>query len=435
MVRTPLARRIEADEFLNTVALYLPHYNAAGLRAILEKLRNPDPEVGVAVEVEEGEQLVRLRRDPAKEQLFTVLEQLPSYVVERITKVSNTRRLMKLSRQLSVFDHIDKRALQKSKDLVVGTLSKELERLRKDESFRATVLAGGEIVVREVRVEYGEWKEPPTGKITKIPATAENIEDLFDRCERVLGEGLKDEYWKRKADSKEPLRAKIELFGLLQNRGSWEKLEAACSTRIDDLLREHGAAIASLKNSRREVYRRIRRQALAPTSEGLSFPESIEVRRETMKWEGHLYIEEDGTFAWDANNWEIAVLKEEMKRTDFVGWFRFIPRKEWALCIPYGSGDDRPLYPDFVVLRKVKGKVHVDLLDPHNPALGDAWEKAVGLARYAHKHGDSYDRIELIQLEKGHILRLPLHRAAIRERVMSVKSNDALGLLFTELGS
>ncbi|MGH9463751.1 MAG: hypothetical protein ACRD1X_21320, partial [Vicinamibacteria bacterium] len=434
MVRTPLARRIEGDEFLNTVALYLPHYDAAGLRAILEKLRNPDPETGVAVDVEEGKALVRLQKNPAKAALFAVLEKLPSYTVERITKISNTRRLMKLARQLAVFDGIDKSALQKAKDLIIETLSKELDRLRKDDSFRATVTAGGEIVVREVHVEYGQWKEPPTAKVMKIPATAENIEDLFDRCERILGEGLKDEYWKRKVEAQDPLRAKIELSGLLQNRTTWEKLEAACSARIDELFGEHSEAIASLKNSRREVYRRIRRQALAPTPEGLSFPQTIEVRREPTRWEGHLYVDEVGGFGWDANSWEAAVLNEEMKRTDFLAWLRFIPRRDWSLCIPYGSGEDKPLYPDFVILRKDKGKVRVDLLDPHNPALSDAWEKAVGLARYAHKHGDAYGRIELVRVEKGHIQRLALQNGAVRDKVMAAKSNDALERLFAQLG-
>lgn len=434
MVRTPLARRIEANEFLNTVALYLPHYDATGLRAILERLRNPDPETGIAVEVHEGKELVSLKCDPKKLELFAALEKLPSYSIERIMKTSNTRRLMKFSRQLAVFDAIDKDALKKSKDLVVEVLSKELDRLRKDESFRATVTAGGEIVVREVQVEYGQWKEPATPRVTKIKATPENIEDLFDRCERILGEGLKDEYWKRKSNHTDPLRTKIELFGLLQNRVTWERVEAACSARIDELLKEHSTAIEGLKSSRREIYRRLRRQALAPTPEGLSLPEVIEVRRETRRWEDHLYIDADGGFGWDANTWETAVLTEEMKRPDFVGWLRFIPRREWSLCIPYGAGEDKPLYPDMVILRREKGKLRVDLLDPHNPTLEDAWQKAVGLAKYAHKHANAYGRIEIVSIDKGHVRRLALQSGAIRERVMTITSNNALEILFTQLG-
>ena len=42
MVRTPLARRVEDDEFLGSVALFLPHYDEDGLKAIVEKLEDPD---------------------------------------------------------------------------------------------------------------------------------------------------------------------------------------------------------------------------------------------------------------------------------------------------------------------------------------------------------------------------------------------------------
>ena len=42
MVRTPLARRIEDNDFLGSVALFLPHYDEEGLEAIVKKLEDPD---------------------------------------------------------------------------------------------------------------------------------------------------------------------------------------------------------------------------------------------------------------------------------------------------------------------------------------------------------------------------------------------------------
>ncbi len=40
MIRTPLARRIESDEVLNTVELFLPHYDSEALEGVLTKFRN-----------------------------------------------------------------------------------------------------------------------------------------------------------------------------------------------------------------------------------------------------------------------------------------------------------------------------------------------------------------------------------------------------------
>ncbi len=92
------------------------------------------------------------------------------------------------------------------------------------------------------------------------------------------------------------------------------------------------------------------------------------------------------------------------------------------------------MYPDLLVFRKEKGKVRVDLLDPHSSALADAPEKAVGLAKYASKHGNTFGRIEVIRVEKGKIRRLQLHKEFVRNKVLVVKSKEHLDQLFEELG-
>lgn len=179
-------------------------------------------------------------------------------------------------------------------------------------------------------------------------------------------------------------------------------------------------------------YNRIRRRAKEPQTVPLLFPDTIEVTREEPKWEHHLYVDDAGYFGWDANTWEQAVLKEELGQDGFVAWLRNHPRKFWSLCIPYASrGEDRPLFPDLLVFRRVKGKIQVDILDPHDSGLPDAYDKAVGLARFAEKHGDHFSRIELIILgSKGEIKRLDVNREATREKVKKVGSTAHLAALF-----
>ena len=178
MVRTPLARSIEGQDFLNSVSLYLPHYDKKGLGMILDKLNNPDPEIGPLVEIEEGDKLVSLIRNPKLADLFEKLRKLPSYRVERVTKTSNLRRLMKLARLLSTHDEIAIGELEKAKKLVVRTLTTELTRLKKNPDFIEDVSANRSIEVREVVIQYGEWIEE-SSNIKKVPASPENIEDLF----------------------------------------------------------------------------------------------------------------------------------------------------------------------------------------------------------------------------------------------------------------
>ena len=428
MVRTPLARRIEGNEILNTVSLYLPHYDRHGLRAIIERLN--DPENSAPTEVVEGHHLVTVKRDPTHEDIFSILARMPSYAVEQIPRTSNTRRLVKLARLLN-FDEIDSTVWGKAKGLVVKTIADELARLRLDPRFARVYKANQTIEVREVQIEAGEWREVDEGRVTKVKASPENIDDLFDICGRMLGEGLHREFWKKERDRQDPQRTKLELFGVLQDKSVWARIERVARDRLDALYEEHKDRINALPTSKREEYNRIRRRAKEPQIVSLMFPPAYEVSRQERLWDKHLYVDDSGNFPWNANTWESAVLESEMNAKGFVAWLRNEPRKSWSLCIPYGRGEDRPMYPDMIVFRKIKGSVQVDLLDPHDPGLRDAVDKAVGLARYAGRHGDFFGRIELVILAKdGEIKRLDVKKEDIREKVLQVKDMAYLQALF-----
>jgi type III restriction enzyme len=71
MIRTPLARRVGTNEALDTVELYLPHYDADALEAVLERLRNPDAQDGVPTRVETS--IEAYSRNPAMEKVFALL--------------------------------------------------------------------------------------------------------------------------------------------------------------------------------------------------------------------------------------------------------------------------------------------------------------------------------------------------------------------------
>lgn len=88
------------------------------------------------------------------------------------------------------------------------------------------------------------------------------------------------------------------------------------------------------------------------------------------------------------------------------------------------------MYPDFIVFRKVKGKIVVDILDPHTTAFSDAVFKAKGMAAYAELHGESFGRIEIINQIGGKLLRLDLNNEKIRKNVLGVNDVPQLNKLF-----
>lgn len=136
MVRTPLARRIEGSEALNSVSLYLPHYDKEGLTRVVNHLKQGDPMELPPTDVEDGAKLVTFKRDPDMAAAFAALTDLPTYRVERIRKLSNTRRLMCLSRLLTTLHEVDMSAWDGSKQFIIDTLDAEIARLKRDGEFR-----------------------------------------------------------------------------------------------------------------------------------------------------------------------------------------------------------------------------------------------------------------------------------------------------------
>jgi type III restriction enzyme len=435
MVRTPLARRIEGSEALNSVHLYLPHYEEDEVQKIIKRLQSRDPEEGVAVEVVDGDEMVDLTLDETKKACVELYQRLPSYAVERIPKMSDIRRLMKLSRNLD-HDEIGSKTEDTEKDCIVAYLKKELTRLKKQKQFQGNMQAGENITVMETWVDLGAQTDVGQATVT-IKATPENIEDLFDRSGRSIGEGLHEDLWRALEGTDAPLQNRLAVAALLMEKDVMDGLEQICNERLQTLWKKHDKDIRNLPTGEREAYRLLKKQAKNPESFELLLPTELQVKLDGNPWQKHIYIDSKGHFSAALNRWESKVVETVIEPDKMVvGWLRIIPRKDWALCIPYEQHNvDHPLYPDIVVFRKEKGELVADILDPHGTHLDEAVAKAKGLAAYARKHGEDFGRIELMILDKDdHLQRLNLNDEKTREKVDRVTSREQLELLFEEWG-
>jgi type III restriction enzyme len=93
------------------------------------------------------------------------------------------------------------------------------------------------------------------------------------------------------------------------------------------------------------------------------------------------------------------------------------------------------MFPDFLLVRESKGDFICDILEPHDASLADNYEKAVGLAQFAEKHGHLFGRIQLIRKGKSpsgqdHYFRLDLNKSAVRKKAAMILSNPQLDALF-----
>jgi type III restriction enzyme len=430
LVRTPLARNVVANDFLNSVSLYLPHYDAKALTTVVDYLTKPETGLAAAPDIVDGENVVELRRDEDKAELFQLAETLPTYSIERVSKASTVRRLLRLGRALA-YDKLDGEAIENFRALAVSTLDNERKRLEKTRGFKRALKERAEIDVHGVTVRYGV-EGIPEESYEAVPAVRQNIDDLYVQCGRKLGEGLHVAYLKARIaatkGSLKPVQAKLELATLLDDEKTIKTLEENAGARYKDEIEKHKAAIRQLTEARSDVYRKLRRQAANPEPEDLRLPQAYEAPRGKQNFTGHIYVDDRGGFNSDFNDWETSVIKAELERDDVVGWLRNVPRKSWALTVPYG--EDHPMYPDFLFFRRLGAGIVVDILEPHSLSHADSAPKAQALANFALHEGQHFGRIELIIKDKGKLLRLDVNEDGLRDKVRIVADSRNLRELF-----
>src|SRR5690606_29564405 len=110
-------------------------------------------------------------------------------------------------------------------------------------------------------------------------------------------------------------------------------------------------------------------------------------------------------------------------------------RKPWALCVPYTvSGEDRAMYPDFLIVRSEGKGYVVDIIDPHTLSLADAPAKAAGLAKFAAQHADRFGRILLIVIDGSTSKAFDLTDEMVRAKIQGVTSPEQLRALIAAAG-
>lgn len=437
MVRTPLARRVEKDEWLNTVRLYLPHYNRAGVEEIVAKLKDPG-EDGVMTEVVVKGQEKLYARAAGSEAAFEMLKDLPSYRVVGAPKKANTARLRTLARTL-VMDKIHDSAEKEAKALIVDELWKIWSELDPLTKMGARLYA--QFKLSELNIAYGTVKATaePHRILEMVP---ENIEQLFEQCGRKLTNGIHCDFEQKYHEEPEfegdPFAVRLALILMMsgtRREDTIARLEKLAGEQVSAWFKQFKAPINALPEGKRKKYETIHNQSRTPEADVLRLPDTLEgVKNEgDTPWPRHLFDEDGQFWAKFTSSWETAVLERELDNKKVLFWLRNLPRKPWAFCFPYQlDGEDKPCFPDFLFVRESNGALVCDVIDPHYPGKQDAVAKAVGLARFAENHGLSscFDRIELVAEVSGQLKRIDLMNDQKREQVKKVDSSNALIQLY-----
>ena len=433
MVRTPLARRVERRAELNDVHLFLPHFDGKAVKDVIKALQTSE-DVPPA-EAADARELVVLNRRPGTEAIFEAMQRLVTYRVNAHRAQSDIRRYQIISQRLTI-DDIDEAAWEKAKADAVAWIRDRVAVLKETGQYDRDRKAVTRVALNTVAVQsvtgMAEGQEDYVVEVSDL-----DIERQFQEAGRTLGNGLHQSYWKAYAE-RDPVDVKLELIIASRDGTTLVDLERKSRDAFNTLYDDNRAAIGKLNENARIAYERLRSASTTPEAIAWQLQDTIDFRSDPANptWERHLFIEDDGTFRAELGSWEADVLGEELARKDVVAWLRNLDRKPWSLEIPYEhAGRAKPMFPDMLIVRRTGEEFCFDILEPHDPSLADNLEKAKGLAQFAEKHGDVYERIQLIRVVKGSVVRLEMNRSQVRDRIKLVTLNDQIDALFEELGS
>lgn len=391
MVRTPLARRIGTNEVLDTVELFLPHYNREAVEKVLEGLRNPTEGLGVRAEIA----VETYGRNPAFANVFKHLESLPTYNVSRVPRMTEVKRALRLA-GLLMHEGLNQDADEEMRDIFLKKLRELREAYAKSVSDWGSMLReGGEIEVEALKVVTGSMTID-TSTTTRLTLSEENIEQLFDAAGRLLaaGEGLHRSYWKKFHDHDKPNEAKLELIAILRQIESMPALEKFAREQFEAIWKKLYPQIKKLPAASRQRFFALVHASGKAAAQDWELPDKIVEKKQGGALDKHLFCDVDGRFFSDLNTWESGLLEAQMQKSDFVCWLRNVDRRDYAFCVPYEMGGiTKAFFPDFAVVRKNGNGYIVDILEPHNDAYIDAIPKAIGLAKFAAEHHEEFGRL------------------------------------------
>jgi type III restriction enzyme len=443
MVRARLARRIIGNDFLNTVSLYLPHFDDAGLDAVVDKL-NGNEDTRTATSARRSGEIVYLKRATGVyERCFAVAENLPTYTLPPRRAMKPITRVFTLASLLTEAEREDS-PTEDAKTVLIAALTAEYARLANEADFRTALDTATTVVVKTRSHMYGATVAAASRVTDTVELDASNLDAMYRDAERSMGhEGLNVAYLaaRRGAGQTDDTRTKVEFVLLARRADVRHATDQAAHKQTKTWVRKHRAYFArsSTPEALRTRFEQIQGSGAQPekTTPRLRVDKVEWARSTKQNWDKHLFVDDNGEFWEDfaKSSWERLVVATELERDDIVGWLRNTDRKPWSLRAVYRVGTEwMSVYPDFIFFREVDGEIVADILDPHMLTAKNTPERARGLAYYASENWRAYSRIELIVVDrKGKhdvVRRLDLMDEDVRRAVAAVTSTDQLARLF-----
>lgn len=446
MVRTPLARRIDGNDVLNSVACYLPRFNKANTKEVAEYLTGDLEGDGSFSQPKDRKVLttpVTLIWQDGLVEVRNAFEQLPTMIVPRDAG-NQIYRLLDLTGKFALYG-IDLEADDEAKSRLIRIIKSDIVRYEdefKDALHEVYVAHTHTVTTSRVTGEVVEAS-------TEIMADKAIINEGYKATCRLITDELAKAYLRQlRIDKPEAdgldLYAEVAALALMPSL--LEDLEASAMDLANDLFIDHRDAIYGLDDEKRGAVEGVVFKTENPQLGEIVIPVSLmvnsmeEIDGETTPiptYQKHvLAIADSGLAPMVLNDLEQDVIAKELALDDTVAWYRNPSgNSKSALQIPYVMGGRwKSLQPDFVFFSKMAdGTIRPSIIDPHGTYLADAMPKLKGLAEYSRQFGDRFKRIEAVDRIEGLMLYLDIKNDDLVKAILATEASDALEI-FKEFG-
>lgn len=440
MVRSPLARRVAADDRLNSVECFLPRFDRKTAIAVAKQLTG---EAGVEDEqIEKGVPGRRVLIAPVElrlnkelpEEVATFFGELPSEQKPAIA-AKPVRRLFDLATALSwdgLLEGANAAALAQLYALLDGKLAQHSAAI--DTGVKELLTAE----IRRITVRMDD--DSQSEAVGSRSADEETVADAYGLAVHSFGAKVAHGYVKhlaaRNGESKEDpdiegARARVAVLAGID--GIRAAVEEDAESLAKSWLAQFYVGIKHLPEERQALYGGIRSQARDPERQDPVLPEVVIAESEARDGtpyptkKNHLISGAGGDFPLGAlNETERQVLDFELSRPNVLAWYRNpaqpIPQ---AIRIPYRVGEGwKSMQPDFIFIsRRSNETLAASIVDPHSAHLSDSLLKLLGLADFAETYDAHYMRIDSIDKGKdGEHVVLNLKDEEVRTAIRSASS-------------
>lgn len=452
MVRTPLAQATSEDR-LNSASCYLPHFDKNVAKTVAEEImgmREPawgPPSPAIAKVLFKPTTLAWNSEVPGE--VRSLIENLPSFA-KPAAAPRPIKRILKAAQALAQ-DGLVPEANKIAHDAMFAVLDNIVGCNEDTVTAKAQEILTAD--VRRIIAERGA--ERVTDDTLQRAADAATVDDALRYLRRGITTSVVNRYLSRNMESaikaaiengENPsdvditaIRAKVAALGLIEvpegNQSVQEAVEDAADALTRLWLTTKAKDIAALPDSRQPTYEDIRDMAREPELVALEIKtneqvDTVDTDRNPLKTaRKHILSDAEGDYPLDVklNRWERRAIENESASERTVGWYRNPSAAgKNSLRIPYKDGKSwKSVQPDLIVVTRDDGNLRPSIIDPHGVHLGDALPKLKALAAYTDEHGDEFDRVVAVGIEKdGFLYGINLKESKVRVAVYE-SSGDA----------